>query len=128
MGLALLVQPLLTGLFLSGMPSSIVTDRARIRLSPSMGGAIAYSGLEQTRLKVLYDGCCMICVTNQKMLEWFDKRNNIDFVDIRKKPYEPAKHSGVTFDEAMKHIHVCANCEHPHLSRCQMPIVEPAGD
>ncbi|KAL1523066.1 hypothetical protein AB1Y20_018026 [Prymnesium parvum] len=58
-------------------------------------------------VSVLYDGLCMVCLTNKKVLTWFDKRGEkVRFVDIRSRGYDPASNGGISFDDAMRTFHV----------------------
>jgi len=58
-------------------------------------------------LKVLYDGKCMVCLTNKRVLTWFDRRNTkLNFVNIQDKGYNPAQNGGIDFEDAMRHFHV----------------------
>ena len=57
-------------------------------------------------MEVLYDSQCMVCLTNKKLLTWFDRgREKVSFVDIRSKTYNGDEHGGVSFDDAMLHFH-----------------------
>ena len=57
-------------------------------------------------MEVLYDSQCMVCLTNKKLLTWFDRgREKVSFVDIRSKSYSGEEHGGVSFDDAMLHFH-----------------------
>jgi len=58
-------------------------------------------------LKVLYDGKCMVCLTNKRVLTWFDRSNTkLNFIDIQDKSYNPAMNGGIAFEDAMRHFHV----------------------
>jgi len=58
-------------------------------------------------LKVLYDGKCMVCLTNKAVLSFFDRRRTkLSFVDIRDDGYNPSSNAGVAFADAMRHLHV----------------------
>mmetsp|Transcript_24206 Transcript_24206/g.70948 ORF Transcript_24206/g.70948 Transcript_24206/m.70948 type:complete len:150 (+) Transcript_24206:154-603(+) len=49
----------------------------------------------------------MVCLTNKRVLTWFDKRKaKLQFIDIRSKDYNPVTNGGVTFEDAMRHFHV----------------------
>jgi len=57
--------------------------------------------------KVLYDGKCMVCLTNKAVLSFFDRRKDkLEFVNIRDPDYSPSSNGGVQFEDAMRHIHV----------------------
>ena len=64
--------------------------------------------------KVLYDGLCMICVTNKrvltrfdKILRWFNRKQlKLQFVDIRSASYDPARNHGILYEDAMRLMHV----------------------
>jgi len=59
-------------------------------------------------LKILYDGQCMVCLTNKAVLSFFDRRavKRLDFVNIRDPGYSPSVNGGVLYEDAMKHFHV----------------------
>jgi len=68
-------------------------------------GAVAQE--DAAPLKVLYDGLCMVCLTNKRVLTWFDKRKTkLEFVDIRASDYNPAVNGNIAFEDAMRHFHV----------------------
>ena len=57
-------------------------------------------------MEVLYDSQCMVCLTNKKLLTWFDRgREKVRFVDIRSKTYNGDEHGGVSYEDAMLHFH-----------------------
>jgi predicted DCC family thiol-disulfide oxidoreductase YuxK len=57
--------------------------------------------------KVLYDGQCMVCLTNKALLTFFDRRKGrLEFVDIRSSSYDPGENGGVAFEDAMRHFRV----------------------
>ena len=48
-----------------------------------------------------------VCLSNKAVLSFFDKRRQrISFVDIRDPGYDPVKHGGVAYEDAMRHLHV----------------------
>ena len=49
-----------------------------------------------------------VCLTNKALLSFFDRRavKRINFINIREPDYNPSKHGGVAYDDAMRHIHV----------------------
>jgi len=57
---------------------------------------------------VLYDGQCMVCLTNKAVLSFFDRRRakRLDFVNIREPDYTPSENAGILFEDAMRHFHV----------------------
>lgn len=59
-------------------------------------------------LKVLYDGQCMVCLTNKAILSFFDRRpvKRLNFINIREPDYTPVGNGGVSFADAMRHFHV----------------------
>jgi predicted DCC family thiol-disulfide oxidoreductase YuxK len=68
---------------------------------------------QETPLKVLYDGQCMVCLTNKRLLTFFesslffDKRKPmLSFVNIRDSDYDPDANGGIAFEDAMRHFHV----------------------
>jgi len=76
-------------------------------LSMPSDGDSASSNLADLPLKILYDGKCMVCLTNKAVLSFFDRRHTkISFVDIRDDGYSPSSNAGVAFADAMRHLHV----------------------
>ena len=74
----------------------------RLRTSAPVAAAAATAPIE-----VLYDGQCMVCLTNKAVLNWFDRgRERLRFVDIREPSYTGDLHGGVSFEDAMAHFHV----------------------
>jgi len=73
---------------------------------PIDGGAAAVPNDEP--VKVLYDGQCMVCLSNKALLSFFDRRavKRLNFINIRDDNYSPSKNGGVTFEDAMRHFHV----------------------
>ena len=60
---------------------------------------------ESWKVKMLYDGDCMLCMREVNMLKNRDT-GNICFVDIASPDYEPAENLNITFEQAMERIHV----------------------
>jgi predicted DCC family thiol-disulfide oxidoreductase YuxK len=58
-----------------------------------------------TRVRMLYDGECPLCLREVNMLRRRDMENNIKFVDIADPAYMPEENAGVTFEQAMERIH-----------------------
>ena len=57
--------------------------------------------------QVLYDGDCKICAIEIAGLKWLTrKRDTVLFVDITDMNYEPLNNGGVTYEDAMKEMHV----------------------
>ncbi|KAK3794038.1 hypothetical protein RRG08_028470 [Elysia crispata] len=57
--------------------------------------------------RVLYDGECKMCKVEIAGLKWLAQgKPNVEFVDITSVEYEPALYSGVTYEQAMKEMHV----------------------
>ena len=91
-----------------------------------LGGELAQPS--EGPLDLLYDGQCMVrvlcilrgralshtpsrsqvCLTNKALLSFFDRRavKRINFINIREPDYNPSKHGGVAYEDAMRHIHV----------------------
>ncbi|XP_061703347.1 uncharacterized protein LOC133515093 [Syngnathoides biaculeatus] len=59
-------------------------------------------------VKVLYDGLCPICVTEIRFLQFLQrtKPDRVEFVDISLPSYDRAKYNDVSFEAAMKEMHV----------------------
>lgn len=61
---------------------------------------------DKWQVKILYDGDCPLCM---KEVDFLQKRNEayntIKFVDISADNYSPEENAGVTFEQAMGHIH-----------------------
>ena len=60
---------------------------------------------ESWKVKMLYDGDCMLCMREVNMLKNRDS-GNICFVDIASTDYEPAENLDISFEQAMERIHV----------------------
>jgi len=89
---------------------ALVASTACYRPAAARGGRPVMAVATATvapELKVLYDAQCMVCQTNKALLSFFDRRRNrLEFVNIRERDYTPAQHGGVTYEDAMRHIHV----------------------
>ena len=49
----------------------------------------------------------MVCLTNKRVLTWFDKRGRkLAFINIRLGDYNPAANGDVAYEDAMRHFHV----------------------
>ena len=58
------------------------------------------------QIKLLYDGQCPLCLREVNFLQKRDAgRGLVAFVDIAEDDYDPAAHSGVSFEAAMGRIH-----------------------
>ncbi|MEB3225128.1 MAG: DUF393 domain-containing protein, partial [Synechococcus sp.] len=58
------------------------------------------------KIKLLYDSQCPLCLREVNFLRRKDHgRGLVWFVDITATDYDPARHSGVTFQAAMERIH-----------------------
>lgn len=77
------------------------------RRSSIVRAAASALPIQDAPAKVLYDGQCMVCLTNKAILTWFDRRKGrLDFINIRDPSYSPAANGNVAFEDAMRHIHV----------------------
>ena len=61
-------------------------------------------------LTLLYDGGCPLCLREVRFLEQRDQQRHpgagrLAFVDIDAADYDPARHGGITYREAMGRIH-----------------------
>ncbi|KAK7503492.1 hypothetical protein BaRGS_00005413 [Batillaria attramentaria] len=56
--------------------------------------------------KVLYDGECNICMKEINILKRVASKRPVDFVDITAPGYQADKYSGITYEMAMKEMHV----------------------
>ena len=62
------------------------------------------------KVKYLYDGDCAMCNSLKSLLERQDNgRNIICFVNIADDDYNPKRHMGITYEDAMDTIHVIRN-------------------
>lgn len=62
---------------------------------------------ESWKVKMLYDGDCVLCLREVKMLKSRDQGSgNICFVDIASPEYDPDENLNITFEQAMERIHV----------------------
>ena len=59
----------------------------------------------QNKLIFLFDGGCPLCNRETNFLKSKDKLNNINFVDINNKNYNPIHFKGITYSEAMSNLH-----------------------
>lgn len=59
----------------------------------------------QATTKILYDGECAICMLEISVLKRF-KRKNLQYVDISLPDYNPSSFNGITYEQAMKEMHV----------------------
>ncbi|ESO85233.1 hypothetical protein LOTGIDRAFT_69227, partial [Lottia gigantea] len=58
---------------------------------------------------ILYDGECSICQVEISLLKRLPSRQYVDYVDITKADYKPELYHGVTYEQAMKEMHVISN-------------------
>lgn len=56
----------------------------------------------------MYDGLCPICVAEIRLLQFYqrNKPEKVTFVDISLPDYEGAEVAGVSYDAAMREMHV----------------------
>jgi len=93
-----------------GIPRGLELRPSRARILPPARAAASALPLEEAQTKVLYDGQCMVCLTNKAILSFFDKRKQrLEFVNIRDPSYSPAANGNVAFEDAMRHFHVISN-------------------
>jgi len=65
------------------------------------------SGSEDLKkTKILYDGECSICRVEINLLRKFAKKEHLEYVDITCPSYDPILYNGVTYEDAMKEMHV----------------------
>ena len=57
-------------------------------------------------VQVLYDGECNICMKEIGILQKFAKKRPVDFIDINTPSFTAKNYSGVTYEMAMKEMHV----------------------
>ncbi|CAL8367381.1 unnamed protein product [Lota lota] len=71
---------------------------------------------EPRLVRVLYDGLCPICVTEIRLLQYYQrsKPEKVTFVDISLPDYEGAKYAGVSYDAAMDEMHVIDQRDQVH--------------
>ncbi|XP_050414673.2 uncharacterized protein LOC126828737 [Patella vulgata] len=62
-----------------------------------------------TSTKILYDGECKICLAEISILRRLPSKKTLEFVDITKEEYKPELYNGITYEDAMKEMHVIAN-------------------
>lgn len=112
----------------SRLPASRLSCSSRATLCSAAFAAPAdgMAAASPEALKVLYDGKCMVCLTNKRVLTLFDRaKTKLNFVNIQDKSYSPAQNGGILFEDAMRHFHVTL----PHTSRycttLTTPIVQP---
>ena len=59
--------------------------------------------------KILYDGECSICMAEISILRRFFKTKGLEYVDITSPTYDPNLYNGITYEDAMKEMHVIAD-------------------
>lgn len=64
---------------------------------------------DQSKTKILYDGECSICRVEINLLQKFAKKEHLEYVDITSPDYDPKLYNGVTYEDAMKEMHVIEN-------------------
>ena len=64
---------------------------------------------QTSRTKILYDGECSICMVEISVLRRFAKQTGLEYIDITSPDYDPSLHSGISYEEAMKEMHVIVN-------------------
>lgn len=101
---ALLLAP--AAAFSSPGPAGRVSALSRSALLCS-AASVPVGALTEPQSQVLYDGQCMVCLTNKAVLTFFDKRKQrLEFVNVRDPAYSPSNHGGVSYEDAMRHFHV----------------------
>lgn len=82
---------------------------SRVKTFSSSSNEIAaagnIAGVESWKVKMLYDGDCVLCMREVNMLKNRDN-GNICFVDIASPDYDPEENLNITFEQAMERIHV----------------------
>ena len=78
-----------------------VRPRCGVRLA-----AASQSVSESEGLRLLYDGNCMVCLTNKAVLSAFDRKKRLAFVNVASPSYNPADNGFIQLEDAMRHIHV----------------------
>ena len=56
--------------------------------------------------QVLYDGECNICMHEIRVLQKLARKKPVDFVDINSSSFTSEAYRGVTYEQAMKEMHV----------------------
>ena len=64
---------------------------------------------KQNKTKILYDGECSICRVEINLLRKFARKEHLEYVDITSPSYDPSLYNGVTYEDAMKEMHVIDN-------------------
>ena len=85
-----------------------------IQLSPSSHFKInlaakhstAFENENHKKTKILYDGECSICRVEINLLRKFARKENLEYIDITSPNYDPILFNGVTYEDAMKEMHV----------------------
>lgn len=64
--------------------------------------------LFSTLFQVLYDGLCPICVTEIRLLQFLQRNRpeKVHFIDISLPGYDGTKYKAITYEMAMKEMHV----------------------
>ena len=63
----------------------------------------------QNKLTFLYDGGCPLCRRETNFLKDRDKFEQINFVDINCKDYDPKNYQNISFEKAMSNLHGILN-------------------
>ena len=63
----------------------------------------------QNKLTFLYDGGCPLCRRETNFLKDRDKFEQINFVDINSKDYDPKNYQNISFEKAMSNLHGILN-------------------
>ena len=69
----------------------------------------AFNDAESSKTKILYDGECSICRVEINLLQKFASKEHLEYVDITSPNYDPSLYNGVTYEDAMKEMHVIEN-------------------
>ena len=56
-------------------------------------------------LTLLYDGGCPLCLREVRFLQGRDRQGRLAFVDIDAADYDPSRHEGIDYRQAMGRIH-----------------------
>ena len=74
-------------------------------IDPWFEEALINSIVTQTKLTLLFDGGCPLCLREVSFLRSRDFSNSISFVDIDSPNYDPVLYCGISYREAMGRIH-----------------------
>ncbi|XP_075955542.1 uncharacterized protein LOC142957530 [Anarhichas minor] len=103
---------------LPGCVTLTSNSKAAIRVAPALCRHHQHRTFssESVGVKVLYDGRCLICVTEIQFLQFLQRswRGKVEFVDIALPGYDGEKYKDVSYEMAMEEMHVIDEKDEVH--------------